>query len=76
MYVSEYMFINFMNITYYILYYNFLWLLQKYGRQPWHKKEISTYEHRHAAQKKILEEQKRQIMEQQRLIEDLQFKVY
>lgn len=49
-------------------------ILKKYGRQPWHKKEISTYEHRHATQKKILEEQKKQILEQQRLIEELQFK--
>lgn len=53
----------------------FYFLLQKYGRQPWHKREVSTYEHRHAAQKKILEEQKRQIKEQQRLIEELQFQV-
>ncbi|XP_052253520.1 coiled-coil domain-containing protein 191-like isoform X2 [Dreissena polymorpha] len=49
-------------------------VLKKYGRQPWHAREVSTYEHRHAAQKKILEEQKRQILEQQRLIEELQFK--
>ncbi|KAL4235902.1 hypothetical protein ACF0H5_004292 [Mactra antiquata] len=49
-------------------------VLKKYGRQPWHKREVSNYEHRHAAQKKILEDQKKQILEQQRLIEELQFK--
>lgn len=32
------------------------------------------YEHRHATQKKILEDQKKQIFEQHRMIEDLQFK--
>ncbi|WAR04562.1 CC191-like protein [Mya arenaria] len=49
-------------------------VLKKYGRQPWHKLEVSKFEHRHEAQKKILKEQKRQIMEQHRLIEELQFK--
>lgn len=49
-------------------------ILKKYGRQAWHKKEVSPFEHRHAAQKKILEVQKQQIKEQQRQIEELQFK--
>ena len=48
--------------------------LQRFGKQPWHKPEVSTYEHRHAVQKKILEDQKKQIREQQRMIEELQFK--
>lgn len=54
--------------------FSWIQILQKYGKQPWHKPEVSSYEHRHATQKKILEEQKRQIKEQQRLIEELTFK--
>ena len=47
----------------------------KSGKKPWAKSaySVNNFEHRHAAQQKILEMQQKQIKEQQKLIEELQY---
>ncbi|KAL5020473.1 hypothetical protein ScPMuIL_003365 [Solemya velum] len=48
---------------------------RRFGTQPWMNRhyEINSFGNRHQAQKKILQDQQKQIKEQQRIIEELQF---
>ncbi|KAK3611353.1 hypothetical protein CHS0354_025881 [Potamilus streckersoni] len=49
---------------------------KRFGKMPWMNTHyvINNFEHRHTAQKKILDEQRQQIKEQKRIIQELQYK--
>ncbi|KAL3887288.1 hypothetical protein ACJMK2_027231 [Sinanodonta woodiana] len=49
---------------------------KRFGKMPWMNTHyvINNFEHRHTAQKKILDEQRQKIKEQKRIIQELQYK--